>query len=555
MVTMGVVSVNMKKIKATTGVNRLLDENYRTDATAKKYDDGHRNIDTQATQDNVFLIDKPDDYDKVRKEKINRVNELRSKRIDPLLVLKNSKRALKEKGKLKAANNKHIASTRKLRSDTVDTIGIVVQPDADFINALSRNEQVNFFSDALDVIKDDYEYFGAVETAVIHFDETTPHMQILTSTINEETLSSDAKMIMGNKTKMSNRQDVIADGLKVKGWDVERGMKRIDNPDYQNFKSEAESLGYEVTRHNDKQLQLDLKAVKEILGNAQREADIIIQRANKTAERYVQAEMERLRSERVKVKAEIQDAYQKLSEARLKTNEAYANKKAYDDEYNAQWGKYSTRMARMREEQDAIWKDPKRRAEWDNVANGLRNAKDMQKLQKNATWLDVAFAFIGVIQEHKYEKQIESLKQEREKALEENRREKQASKEEWQDAKEKMKTLKIEIKKAADERNSLQSKVNSLKGINERLELAKQGLAPFQQEADKNLLEAKRIKSYTANTWERILGYVREGALKPNEVEKVAEKYKDFTADDLDDLSNDILELTKGKNRDKGLSL
>ena len=120
---------------------------------------------------------------------------------------------------------------------------------------------------------------------------------------------------------------------------------------------------------------------------------------------------------------------------------------------------------------------------------------------------------------------------------------------------EQLRDLKIEIKKAADERNSLQSKVNSLKGINERLELAKQGLAPFQQEADKNVLEAKRIKSYTANTWERILGYVREGALKPNEVEKVAEKYKDFTADDLDDLSNDILELTKGKNRDKGLSL
>lgn len=552
---MGVVSVNLKKIKATASVNKLLDENYRTKSTAKKYDDGHRNIDIQATQDNVFLIDRPIDHDKARKEKINRVNESRGQRIEPVLALKNSKRALKEKGALKSTNNKHIASTRKLRSDTVDTIGIVVQPDAEFINALSHDEQVEFFSDALDVIKDDYEYFGAVETAVIHFDETTPHMQILTSTINEETLSSDTKMIMGNKTKMSNRQDVIADGLKSKGWDVERGMKRIDNPDYQNFKSEAKALGYEVTRHNDKQLQRDLEAVRSILGDAQSEAEKIIQRANETAKKLVQDEMKRLRIESVKVNTETKDAYQKLSEARLKTNEAYANKKAYDDQYNAQWGKYSTRMARMREEQDVIWKDPKRRAEWDNVANGLRNAKDMQKLLKNATWLDVAFAFIGVIQEHKYEKQIESLKQEREKALEENHREKQAFKEEWQYAKEKMKTLKIEIKKSTDERNRLQSKVNSLKGINERLELAEQGLAPFQQEADKKLLEAKRIKSYTANTWERILGYVREGALKPNEVEKVAEKYKNFTADDFDNLSNDILELTKGKNRDKGLSL
>ena len=93
---MGVVSVNMKKIKATTSVNRLLDENYRTEETAKKYDDGHRNIDIKATQDNVFLIDRPKDYDKIRKEKINRVNESWGQRVEPVLELKNSRRALKE---------------------------------------------------------------------------------------------------------------------------------------------------------------------------------------------------------------------------------------------------------------------------------------------------------------------------------------------------------------------------------------------------------------------------------------------------------------------------
>ena len=518
---MGVVSVNMKKIKATTGVNRLLDENYRTKSTAKKYDDGHRNIDIQATQDNVFLIDRPIDHDKARKEKINRVNETRGQRIEPVLALKNSRRALKEKGALKSTNNKHIASTRKLRSDTVDTIGIVVQPDAEFINALSHDEQVEFFSDALDVIKDDYEYFGAVETAVIHFDETTPHMQILTSTINEETLSSDAKMIMGNKTKMSNRQDVIADGLKSKGWDVERGMKRIDNPDYQNFKSEAKALGYEVTRHNDKQLQRDLEAVKSILGEAQSEAEKIIQRANETAQKLVQDKMKRLRIESAKVNTETKDAYQKLSEARLKTNEAYANKKAYDDEYNAQWGKYSTRMACMREEQDAIWKDPKRRAEWDNVANGLRNAKDMQKISGEVTWIDVVFSIIGVLQEHKYEKQIEVLKQQREKALEDNRLEKQAVKDEWQEAKEKMQGLKSEIKHVTDERNGLQNEVNSLKDdkieIERQRQLAEKGLLTFQKEAKQQLSQSEILFKSTREQLILHNKMIDEGKITPEQ--------------------------------------
>lgn len=542
---MGVVSVNMKKIKATTSVNRLLDENYRTEETAKKYDDGHRNIDIKATQDNVFLIDRPKDYDKIRKEKINRVNESRGQRVEPVLELKNSRRALKEKGNLKSTNNKHISSTRKLRSDTVDTIGIVVQPDAEFINFLSHDDQVKFFSDALDVIKNDYEYFGNVETAVIHFDETTPHLQILASTINEETLSSEAKMIMGNKTKMSNRQDVLAEGLKAKGWDVERGMKRIDNPDYQNFKSEAESLGYEVTRHNDKQLKHDLEAVKLLLNNAESEATRIIQRANETAQKSVQEEMTRLKREYMTVQIEIQEASQKLTEARIRTNEAYASKKAYDDENNAYWGQYSSKMAHIREEQDKIWKDPKKRAEWDNSVNGLRNAKDMQKISGKVTWLDVVFSLVGVIQEYKYEKQIEVLKQQREKALEENRLEKQALKDEWQKAKEKMQGLKNEIKQATNERNVLQNELNNLKDdkieMERQKQLASQGLLPFQKEAKQQLLQS-----------EILLKSIREQLILHN---KMIDEGK-ITPEQSKDRVNELLlnaEKTVHKNHDLNL--
>lgn len=535
----------MKKIKATTSVNRLLDENYRTDETAKKYDDGYRNINTHATQNNVFLIERPDNYDKERKEKINRVNELRGKRIDPLLILMNSKRNLQEKGELKAVNNKHIASTRKLRSDTVDTIGIVVQPDEEFINTLSHDKQVKFFSDALDVIKDDYEYFGSVETAVIHFDETTPHMQILTSTINEETLSSDAKMIMGNKTKMSNRQDVLADGLKVKGWDVNRGIKRIDNPDYQNFKSEAELLGYKVTRHNDKQLQRDLESAKELLVNAQSEADIIIERANKTAQKRIREEMERLKRERLKLQAETREASEKLSEARKWTNEAYANKKIYDAEYNAQWGKYSTKMARIREEQDAIWKNPKRRAEWDNVANSLRNAKDMQKVHGNATWLDAVFMIVGIIQEQKYEKQIESMKQEQAKALEKNRLEKQAIRNEWQTAKEKMQSLKSDIIQTTDKRNELQNELNNLKNdkieLDKQKQLAENELLPYQKKATQQLAQAEILLKSTREHLILHNKLLSEGTISPQQ-----------SKDRVDEL---LLLVEKDLRKGQGLSL
>lgn len=270
---MGIVAVNMKKIKASTNVNSLLGENYRTDQDAKKYDDGHRNIDTDKTVDNVFLIDRPEDYDNARKAKIESINVQRAGRVNPKLMLKNQKRALKESGKLQAEATRGAVKRRKLRSDTVDTIGEVVQPDADFINGLSHDDQIRFFSDALAVIRDNPDYFGKPETAVIHFDETTPHMQVLASTLNETTLTSDAKKIMGNKSKMSKRQDVLAEGMQAKGWDVERGMKRVDNPDYQNWKSEAEAKGFVVTRTNDRQLQRQMAQAEAEADKKRREAD------------------------------------------------------------------------------------------------------------------------------------------------------------------------------------------------------------------------------------------------------------------------------------------
>lgn len=169
---------------------------------------------------------------------------------------------MKKGGELQAAAMKEVVSRRKLRSDTVDTLGLVVQPSADFINALSRNEQTRFFQDSLEVMQENSDWFGKIETAVIHYDENTPHMQCLASTINEQTLTSDAKRIVGNKSKMSDRQTLLADGMKARGWDIERGIKRVDNPEYKNFKNEMEQQGIKVNRHNDRKLMEEFKTIQ-----------------------------------------------------------------------------------------------------------------------------------------------------------------------------------------------------------------------------------------------------------------------------------------------------
>lgn len=321
---MGIVSVNMKKIKASTNVNSLLGENYRTDKDAKKYDDGHRNIETDKTVDNVFLIDRPEDYDHARKAKIESINVQRAGRVNPKLMLKNQKRALKESGELQAEATRGAVKRRKLRSDTVDTIGEVVQPDADFINGLSHDDQIRFFADALAVIRDNPDYFGKPETAVIHFDETTPHMQVLASTLNETTLTSDAKKIMGNKSKMSKRQDVLAEGMRAKGWDVERGMKRVDNPDYQNWKSEAEAKGFVVTRTNDRQLQRQMAQADAEAAQKRREADKYLTEA-KSSSGATTADLD-AREQRLREKAEQVQHNDSINKTNAEINKKNAEK-------------------------------------------------------------------------------------------------------------------------------------------------------------------------------------------------------------------------------------
>lgn len=199
--------MNRKKVKANRSVKDLMKEYFRDDETARKYDDGVRNIDIDKTKENVVLKAPPEHYDKVRRERMDMLSKRR-----------------RENGQ------------RGMRKDTVDCITTVVQPGKEFINKMNREEQVKFFEDVKEVIEDNPETYGRIDAAVIHFDETTPHMQIISSTLDFENNRSNAKRMFGNKTKMSMDQTNFVKSVQAKGYDVERGVNRIDN----NYKEQKE---------------------------------------------------------------------------------------------------------------------------------------------------------------------------------------------------------------------------------------------------------------------------------------------------------------------------
>lgn len=233
------LSINRKKLKRGSSVGNLYKEYTRDESNAEYYDKDGRAIDTTKTGDNVTLVDVfakfkaqdqvPDDltFDDFREVQIGIFDKARASRDDG-------------------------GDSRRLRSDAVDIITNVVQPSAEFINSLSREQQIEFFKDTLQVMVDDKGTWGTPLVASVHFDETTPHMQVMTSTLNhDDQLGASVNKMFGNKTKMSRDQSRFVEQVQAKGWQVERGIQRIDNPAYQNFKDEAQAQGVEVNRLND----------------------------------------------------------------------------------------------------------------------------------------------------------------------------------------------------------------------------------------------------------------------------------------------------------------
>ncbi|TES18135.1 hypothetical protein E1N03_12775, partial [Staphylococcus epidermidis] len=54
------IMMNRKKVKASRSVKELMKEYFRDDETARKYDDGVRNIDIDKTKENVVLKAPPE---------------------------------------------------------------------------------------------------------------------------------------------------------------------------------------------------------------------------------------------------------------------------------------------------------------------------------------------------------------------------------------------------------------------------------------------------------------------------------------------------------------
>ena len=106
------------------------------------------------------------------------------------------------------------------RKDAVVMNSFVVGADRAFFDGLSKLSQYNFFSDCTKFFEERYGTENVI-SAVIHMDETTPHMHLNFIPINEGRLSSKS---LFDRQKLAQLQTELHENIGRK-WGLQRGKE------------------------------------------------------------------------------------------------------------------------------------------------------------------------------------------------------------------------------------------------------------------------------------------------------------------------------------------
>lgn len=111
----------------------------------------------------------------------------------------------------------------KIRANAVHGLEYFIGASPEALHAMNREEQDAYFRDALGWLK---ERHGAenILSAVVHRDESTPHMTVMTIPLDEHG-KLNARALVGNRQKLSAMQTDFAQAVGLEHG-LERGLER-----------------------------------------------------------------------------------------------------------------------------------------------------------------------------------------------------------------------------------------------------------------------------------------------------------------------------------------
>lgn len=187
----------------------------------------------------------------------------------------------------------------KMRANSVIALDTVYTASADFFKGIPIERQMQFFRDCLSFHQ---RQFGHVVSAVVHYDETTPHMHIMSVPLTRDGRLS-AREIVGNKVNLSRIQTEFFEQVG-KGYGLERGVHR-DSTELRKHTTaqewrlqqvteqvqEQEQRLYEIQQGKKSELEA-LDAIKHSKTHARARAEQARQQAQEQALRNQQAVIE-----------------------------------------------------------------------------------------------------------------------------------------------------------------------------------------------------------------------------------------------------------------------
>lgn len=174
------------------------------------------------------------------------------------------------------------------RSNSVVALDTLYTASPQFFDDKTQEQTEHFFKECLQFHQ---ERFGHIISAVIHYDETTPHLHVVSVPLTQDGRLS-ARDVIGNKAKMSKTQDQFFEQVgKVYGLD--RG-ERGDGQEKKRHTSAQEHKLREVKAEKEKQLE-ELEAIKHSKTHARARAGKWRQKAIEQESRNIQAESDERR--------------------------------------------------------------------------------------------------------------------------------------------------------------------------------------------------------------------------------------------------------------------
>lgn len=140
--------------------------------------------------------------------------------------------------------NENKSTSRAVRKDAVLVNEWLISSDQDFFKNLSEDRTREFFEASKDYFSEKYGDQN-IRYAIVHLDETTPHMHMGIVPFDENNKLSAKRMF--NKTALKEIQAELPEYLKNKGFDIERGekdseRKNLSVPEYKEAIKKQEIL-------------------------------------------------------------------------------------------------------------------------------------------------------------------------------------------------------------------------------------------------------------------------------------------------------------------------